>query len=112
KIATFTDLLDERYAERLDDDGKAYIRHAHDAARRMQSLIRDLLTYSRVGHDPLPYEPVDGDALMRKVRQDVELRLVEAGGRLTWTSMPEIWGAPTLLQQLLVNLVDNGLKFR
>jgi light-regulated signal transduction histidine kinase (bacteriophytochrome) len=64
KIASFCQLLEERYADTLDDRGRQYIAFAVDGAKRMQNLINDLLAFSRVGRAGDHMEQVDGDRLL------------------------------------------------
>ncbi|MEU7888381.1 ATP-binding protein [Microbispora bryophytorum] len=112
KVASFTQMLEQRYADRLDDRARQYIAFAVDGARRMQLLINDLLDFSRVGRVGDEREELDtGDALAHALR-NLDTRLSETGATVTHDDMPKVVGNRTLLTQLFQNLVGNALKFR
>ncbi|MEN3537018.1 ATP-binding protein [Microbispora sp. ZYX-F-249] len=112
KVASFTQMLEQRYADRLDDRARQYIGFAVDGARRMQLLINDLLDFSRVGRVGGEREEMDtGDALAAALR-NLDSRLSETGATVTNDDMPKVVGNRTLLTQLFQNLVSNALKFR
>jgi len=113
KVAAFCQLLEKRYRGQLDDRGLQYIAFAVDGARRMQILINDLLTFSRVGRahevrlaQPLG-EPLDRalGALSAAVEESAAVIERPAG-------LPTVTGDPTLLAMLWQNLVGNAIKFR
>ncbi|MFB7717472.1 CHASE3 domain-containing protein [Nocardia sp. NPDC056100] len=112
KVASFCQLLEKRYGDQLDDRAKQYIEFAVDGAKRMQVLIQDLLTFSRVGR-------VDGDS----VRTGLDRALDRAVANLASAEdtgmhldrpdkLPEITGDPTLLIMLWQNLIGNAIKFQ
>ena len=112
KVASFTQLLERRYGDQLDDRGHQYIAFASDGARRMQRLIQDLLAFSRLGRveeDPTPV--VVADCLAEAVDNLSEL-VDETGAEVTAGPLPEVVGHGGLLTQLLQNLVGNAVKFR
>ncbi|WP_230976558.1 sensor histidine kinase [Georgenia wutianyii] len=112
KVASFTQLLERRYGDQLDERGHQYIAFASDGARRMQRLIQDLLAFSRLGRveeDPAPV--VVGDCLAEALDNLSEL-LEETGAVVTSDPLPEVVGHAGLITQLLQNLVGNAVKFR
>jgi PAS domain S-box-containing protein len=111
-VASYTRLLAEEYEDLLDDEGKKYIGYATDGAKRMQALIDDLLAYSRVGRVEAPPQPVDLNDVMGVVRDNLASLLEESAGLLEVGELPTIAGNPTVLVQLLQNLVANAIKFR
>ncbi|MEV1199167.1 sensor histidine kinase [Microbispora rosea] len=112
KVASFTQMLEQRYSDRLDDRARQYIGFAVDGARRMQLLINDLLDFSRVGRVGGEREEMDtGDALAGALR-NLDARLSETGATVTHDDLPKVVGNRTLLTQLFQNLVSNALKFR
>jgi signal transduction histidine kinase len=114
KVASFCQLLEQRYGDQLDDRGLQYIAFAVDGARRMQLLINDLLTFSRVGRTDEDFVPVDIAAAVHKAWEGLEERRRNTGGELRLdvaAEVPQVQGAPSLLQLLLTNLLGNALKY-
>jgi PAS domain S-box-containing protein len=111
-VASYTQLLARRYKGRLDDDADEFIGFAVDGARRMQELINDLLTYSRVGTRLLELEAVDGNQLLDQVVSDLAAAIQDSGASVTRDDLPILRGDPTQLRQLFQNLIANGIKFR
>ncbi|MEU7813191.1 ATP-binding protein [Pseudonocardia sp. NPDC049154] len=112
KVSSFCQLLQRRYGGKLDERADQYIEFAVDGAQRMQRLINDLLAFSRVGRTTTGFEPVDlakaADAAVAQLASAVE----ETGGEVVIPEgLPTVPGDPGLVQQLLMNLIGNGLKF-
>jgi light-regulated signal transduction histidine kinase (bacteriophytochrome) len=82
-----------------------------NAAQRMQTLINDLLTFSRVTTKAQPFAPVDLAELVQEVVADLEARIERTGGRVEIGSLPIIDADPLQIRQLFQNLIGNGLKF-
>lgn len=113
KIATFCQLLEKRYGEVLDDRGRQYIHFAVDGATRMQGLINDLLSYSRVGRLYDARRPVDLERKLDKALENLATGLEESGATVERPGrLPEINGDPMLLTMLWQNLISNAVKFR
>ena len=112
KIQTFGDRLQGRYNELLDERGRDYLERMQSATLRMQTLIQDLLTYSRVTTKAEPFNPVDLKVVVRGVLSDLETRLEEVGGQIEVTNLPTIEADRTQMRQLFQNLISNALKFR
>jgi len=111
KIRTFGDRLLQRWGASLPDEGRDYLARMQNAAARMQTLIDDLLAFSRVSSRAQPFQPVDLEALAHDVLQDLEARIEETGGRVVIDPLPTIEADPVQMRQLLQNLLANGLKF-
>lgn len=112
KIASFTQLLAKRYEGQLDERADQYIHFAVDGAKRMQRLINDLLSFSRVGRIGGEVGDVDMGAALDQVRSDLEQVIEETGAQVDAGDLPVVRGEGPLLVQLLQNLVGNALKFR
>ncbi|WBB48984.1 CHASE3 domain-containing protein [Verrucosispora sp. WMMA2044] len=112
KVASFCQLLQRRYAGRLDERADQYIAFAVDGAQRMQRLINDLLAFSRIGRLTTGFTDVDLNHLMAEVAAQTEPARQYADAELTWGELPVIRGEEPLLTNLLVNLVSNSVKFR
>jgi signal transduction histidine kinase len=113
KVTSFCQLLQRRYAGQLDERADQYIEFAVDGARRMQVLINDLLTFSRVGRNTDTFVAVDMHEIANRAAADLDDVLVAADGRVEVDAdLPTVEGDPTLLLMLLRNLVGNAIKFR
>ncbi|MFJ8254735.1 CHASE3 domain-containing protein [Streptomyces sp. NPDC094466] len=113
KVASFCQLLEKRYGKELDDRGKQYIAFAVDGAKRMQVLINDLLTFSRVGRVQESWKPVDLGRALDRALGNLTLAIEESGTVIERPdSLPELLGDPTALTMVWQNLVGNAVKFR
>ncbi|GHH74182.1 sensor histidine kinase [Promicromonospora soli] len=112
KVASFTQLLQKRYGGSLDERADQYIEFAVDGAKRMQRLIQDLLSFSRVGRTGVPREDVELEGVLASALSELSERIEETGAQIVHDPMPGVHGERALLQQLFVNLVGNSLKFR
>ncbi|MET8148328.1 ATP-binding protein [Actinoplanes sp. NPDC049668] len=111
KVASFCQLLQRRYAGKIDERADQYIGFAVDGAQRMQRLINDLLAFSRIGRLAAGFTEVDLDRVLTEVRSQLEGR----GGKdaeIVWAGLPTVEGEEPLLTTLFVNLIGNSLKFR
>jgi light-regulated signal transduction histidine kinase (bacteriophytochrome) len=109
---SYLQLLERRYGGQLDERAERYIGHAVDGGRRMQTLITDLLTYSRVGRRDVAIEPVDLDAVVNRVEASLRVAIEESGALVTHDPLPTVDGDNTQLSQLFQNLLANAIKFR
>jgi PAS domain S-box-containing protein len=111
KIQAFGDRLKGKYADALDERGRDYLSRMENAAARMQALINDLLTLSRVTTQAQPFVSVDLAKVVQDVLSDLELHIEKTQGSVEVGDMPTIDADPTQMRQLFQNLIDNGLKF-
>jgi light-regulated signal transduction histidine kinase (bacteriophytochrome) len=112
KVLAFGDRLQAACAESLTDQGRDYMERMLNAARRMQTLINDLLTFSRVTTQAQPLVPVHLNEVLREVLSDLEVRIEQSGARVDVGLLPTLQADPTQMRQLFQNLVGNALKFR
>lgn len=113
KVASFCQLLDKRYGDKLDERGKQYIDFAVDGAKRMQVLINDLLTFSRVGRITDRTVPSALGQSLDKALANLSTAIEETATDIRRPDrLPEIIGDPTLLTMLWQNLIANAIKFR
>ncbi|MFD3911675.1 CHASE3 domain-containing protein [Streptomyces sp. NPDC058603] len=113
KVASFCQLLEKRYGDQLDGRGKQYIDFAVDGAKRMQVLINDLLTFSRVGRVHDTWRTVELDASLDRALANLALVIEEEDVTVVRDDpLPEVTGDPTTLTMLWQNLVGNAIKFR
>jgi signal transduction histidine kinase len=113
KVASFCQLLEKRYSDKLDERGLKYIEFAVDGAKRMQILINDLLTFSRVGRASDVRVPVPLDQPLDAATTALSAAIEETGAVIERPGpLPEVMGDPTLLGMLWQNLIGNAIKFR
>jgi len=110
-IASYSQLLERRHKDKLDQDAKDFIAFIVDGATRMQKLILDLLAYSRVGHKDGALTKVDCGDLVRKVTSGLAETIESSGATVTVETLPVVRGHETSLFQLFQNLISNALKF-
>ncbi len=111
-VASYTELLAERYKGQLDVRADKYIFYAVDGAKRMQRLVADLLAFSRVGSQGKPLRRVEAGEVLAEVQRVLGPRIREAGAEIHAGELPAVWADEDQLFQLLQNLVGNALKFR
>ncbi|MEU4147426.1 sensor histidine kinase [Streptomyces parvulus] len=112
KVSSFSQLLQRRYGDQLDDRARQYIGYAVDGANRMQILINDLLAFSRIGRVHDAVESVDLDALVDATLESLSISIEETGALVTRDDLPIVTGDTTQLGMLWQNLVANAVKFR
>lgn len=113
-IASYTQLLHQRYNHCLDDDGKEFLGYVIDAVRRMDTLLSDLLTYSQhVGSKPSVFSAVSPQAVLMGVLMNMRASIKETAAEVTQDPMPpEITSDFAQLSQVFQNLVSNAIKYR
>ncbi|MFI6339066.1 CHASE3 domain-containing protein [Streptomyces sp. NPDC050535] len=112
KVSSFTQLLQRRYGGQLDSRADQYIDFAVDGANRMQTLINDLLDFSRVGRMHNAQQSVDLDKVLERTLSTLSVGIEEAGAAITHDPLPTIVADPTQLGMLWQNLIGNAVKFR
>jgi len=111
-VASYTQLLAERYKGRLDSDADEFIAYAVDGSNRMQVLIRDLLAYSRAGTNGKALRKISGDDALKEALTNLRATIQESGALVTHDSLPLITTDGTQLAQVFQNLVGNAIKYR
>jgi PAS domain S-box-containing protein len=111
-ITGYTQLLARRYQGKLDQDADEYINYAVDGAKRMQTLISDLLTYSRVGTRGKLFAAADCEAILKTTLTNLQIAIQESGAVVTHDGLPTVACDGGQIGQLLQNLIGNGIKYR
>jgi signal transduction histidine kinase len=111
KVSSFTQLLQRRYGGQLDDRADQYIDFAVDGANRMQRLINDLLTFSRVGRVHNEHTQVRLDEVVDDTIENLSVAIEESGAEITRDALPTVVGDTTQLSTLWQNLISNAIKF-
>ncbi|MBF8965601.1 PAS domain S-box protein [Pontibacter sp. FD36] len=112
KIQAFGDRLKMKEYENLSEQGKDYVDRMLNAANRMQNLINDLLTFSRVTSQAKPFSKTDLNQIAREVVSDLEIAIERNHAKVEIGALPTIQAEPTQMRQLLQNLISNAIKFR
>jgi signal transduction histidine kinase len=111
KVQTFTEQLTRTESDRLSPEGRDYLERTTAAGARMQALIDDLLTLSRVATRARASERVDLHEVAEHAVSDLEAVIEESGGSVAIGEMPTVMADPLQMRQLIQNLISNGLKF-
>jgi signal transduction histidine kinase len=111
-ISGSVQVLQDRYGPLLPDDAEEFVRHTVDGANRMQTLIDDLLTYSRLTTREAPLEPTDTGEILQESIANLTTAIREARAVITFDPLPVVKGDRTQLVQVFQNLLSNALKYR
>ena len=112
KIQAFGDRLKTKEYDNLSEQGRDYIDRMLNAASRMQILINDLLSFSRVTTKSKPFVKVKLDQILTEVLLDLEVSIAQTRAEIIRSPLPEIEAEPTQIRQLFQNLISNAIKFR
>jgi PAS domain S-box-containing protein len=108
----FSALVVEEYGSRLDENGRSYLKHINEAAQKMDKLLLDLLSYGRLTHVEVTSVPMSLEDAITKVLEDLDARIRDRNAVIEVRHpLPSVIGNAALLNQILINLIDNGLKF-
>jgi len=111
-VASYTQLLAQRYVGKLDSEADEFIGFAVDGAKRMQNLIEDLLAYSRVGTREKEPRRCESEQLARSALKNLSVAVEESGASIEIADLPEIKGDALQLETVFQNLIANAIKFR
>ncbi len=111
-VASYVELLGQRYKGRLDEKADKYIAYASGGAIRMHQLVNDLLTFSRVGAKAAPFAPVNLDRVAAQARENLTVAIEKSGAVIDAAPLPVVFGDEAQLVSLFQNLLDNAVKFR
>ncbi|MFZ3049019.1 MAG: ATP-binding protein [Desulfatirhabdiaceae bacterium] len=111
-VSSYTQLLARRYSDKLDQDARDFIHYAVDGANRMQQLIQDLLSFSRVTTKGQPCTQTQSREALMEALSNLKATITETGARITHDHLPEVYADRTQLTQVFQNLIGNAIKFR
>lgn len=112
KVASFCELLDEDCSEQLSDDGQRYLAYILDGARRMRTLIQDLLAYCRIESDSLHLSSVDTNETIQLAISHLSEAIRESQAVVHCDTLPNVQADPGQLVQLFQNVIGNAIKYR
>ena len=111
-VRGFVQLLQKKYANQLDADADTFIEYAVAGTKRMETLIKDVLTYARVGTRGREPVPIDAVSALRQALDNLHESIQETGAEITHGELPTVRADLSQLAQLFQNLLGNALKFR
>ncbi len=111
-IAAYTQLLSERYRGKLDAQADKYIAYAVEGALRMQTLIRDMLAFSRVGRNGVGSDPSDCNHVVEEALLNLKASINESAAVVVYKDLPVVAAERIQMVQLFQNLIGNAIKFR
>ena len=112
KLMQFTEYLVEDCGNELSEDGRYFVDVIAGSAKRMRSLVRDILSLSSASGKQLDYETLDLNAIAKELISETEIAIAESGAEIRVGKLPKVTGDATLVEQLFRNLLSNGLKYR
>lgn len=112
KISTFTERIDSKYRESLNEEGQSYLKRVLSSADNMQVLLEDLLDFSKLSFSEKRPEKVNLQNCINGVISDLELKIEESKTIVKCGEVPEIEAYPSQIRQLFSNLINNSIKFR
>jgi len=110
-VGSFTQLLERRYKDRLDDDADEFIGFIVEGANRMKDLIDDLLAFSRLNTEAKPFELINLDESVDEVLSYLKTSIDEREVEITREPLPTLMGDASQIRQLFQNLISNAIKF-
>jgi PAS domain S-box-containing protein len=111
-VASYSQLLAERYEDQLDEKAHRFIHYAVDGAQRMQTLIRDLLAFSRIETRAQGFKLVDSHSALGAAIANLKTMIDETAALVTNDDLPNVQADESQLTQVFQNLISNGIKFR
>ncbi len=111
-VASFSQLLSQRYSGKMDADADEFINYIIDGATRMDSLVNDLLEYSRVTSQAKPFAPTNLNQVIGEVTKNLSVMIEESGADVRWGVLPVVVAERSQMFQLFQNLISNAIKFR
>lgn len=111
-VSSYTQLLANRYSNKLDADADEFIAYAVDGAKRMQTLLHDLLEYSRIGTRGKPFSLVNCQHIVEQAMANLKIAIEESGASVNYDVLPTVMGDEGQLVRLFQNLIGNAIKFR
>ncbi|MFC7231653.1 PAS domain S-box protein [Saliphagus sp. GCM10025308] len=110
-VSSYLRLIERRYKDEIDEDGREFLDFAVDGADRMREMIEGLLQYSRVETKGDRFEPVELDAILEDARENLQVKIEERDAEITSESLPRIEGDAGQLRQVFQNLLSNAIEY-
>jgi light-regulated signal transduction histidine kinase (bacteriophytochrome) len=111
KIRIFSDRLNVKFRDVLEEDGRMNIERIQKACERMQALIDDILTFSKLSNENKSFQNSDLDALVHDILSEMEGYIREKKAKIVVEKLPFVFGNPGLIRSMFYNLISNALKY-
>ncbi|HEY8918059.1 MAG TPA: ATP-binding protein [Chitinophaga sp.] len=111
KISFYSDYFLNKYADKIDDKGKDYLKGMLSASHRMRNLIHDLLAFSQVEKKQVEYRHINLNHVIQDTLQDLEIMIREKEANIEITALPSIDADESMIRQLFGNIINNSLKY-
>ena len=111
-VALYSELLQQNYVGKLDEEANQYISYIVGGALRMERLLKDLLVYSQTASFASPVAPVDCEAVIKQVLFNLHVSIEESGASVRWGDLPAVQADQVRMIQLFQNLIGNAIKYR
>lgn len=111
KILTFSERLQTKFGDILDDEGKRYISRIQVATQRLQVLIKDIMTFARISMEKSNFVLTDLNSLLEEVIEEMDSTIQEKKAKVNIEQLPAMYINPTLMRPLFYNLIHNALKY-
>ena len=111
-VSSYLTLVEKRSGEELTEETREFLDYAIDGADRMREMIDGLLVYSRVETAGEPFEPVELDAVLEDVQENLHVKIAECDASVTADPLPRVEGDANQLRQVFQNLLDNAITYR
>jgi light-regulated signal transduction histidine kinase (bacteriophytochrome) len=110
-VVSYLQLIEKRYADSFDTDGREFLAFAIDGATRMKALISDLVEYSRIETLGKPFKRIDANEVLKRAMENLEVSRQESDVTITSDNLPNVWSDEVQFGELLQNLLANAIKF-
>lgn len=110
KIQVFSDKI--LTIQKQDEETEKYFKKIISSSQRMQSLINDLLSFSRHSANSSDFKMVDLNLVVKEALVELEIKIEKSNAVITFDNLPAIYAIPSMVRQLFYNLISNALKFR
>lgn len=110
-INGFTKLIERKYKDKIDEQGKEFMKIISDSTQKLEQLIDDLLSFSRLGKKELVKAEIDMNELVNSIVKDIDISQWNSKAKITVKEMLPSFGDKALLSQVFVNMLSNALKY-
>lgn len=111
-VSQFTQMLEKKYGHEITPEASKYISYAVEGAKRMQTMINDLLEYSRVTNTDEKFRLTGMGTIIERACQMLAIRIENTGATVRYNDLPEIYVSPSLMERLFMNIIENSIKYR